>query len=239
MEMEVSEREAPPRLSRAARAYLAASLFVVGSCASTPPPVAEPPLDAGQLASAASRASSLDSPYRLVFSWTYNEPGTRIGGRGVARIEPPYRARLDLFLSNGELAAAASVEGDNYRILAERQAELPPPALLWGTLGIFRPGDLSRLRGGRWESSGVAELRYFSAMGGDLIYSLRGNRVERVELLQGERVNEELRLVRVEGERFPREATYRHLGDVRELRITLEEVENVETYPSDIWDLGL
>jgi hypothetical protein len=217
-----------------------AALAVSASCASAPPPpVAEPPLDAGQLASSASRASSLDAPYRIVFQWSYNEPGTRIGGRGVARIEPPYKARLDLFLSNGERAAAASVLGDDYEIAAERQAELPPPALLWGSLGVFRPGDLSQLRGGRWESTGVAELRYLWSGGGDLRYTLRGNRIERVEILVGDRVNEELSLARADGERFPREATYRHLGEVRELRITLEVVENVETYPSDIWDLGL
>jgi len=208
------------------------------SCASSPPPAAQPPLDAGQLASSAAASSSLDAPYRLVFEWTLNEPGTRLRGRGVARVEPPYRARLDLFLANGERVAAAAIVGDDYRVAAGGRTELPPAAMLWGTLGVFRPGDLSALRGGRWESSGLAELRYQNMAGGELVYRLAGNRIEGMEVLRGERASEDVRLIRVDGERFPREATYRHLEEVRELRIHLESVEHVETYPSDIWDLG-
>ncbi len=210
----------------------------LAACASTPPPTAERPLDAGQLAGSATAASSLDAPYRIVFEWALNEPGTRLRGRGVARVEPPYRARLDLFLQNGERVAAASIVGDEYRVAADGRAELPPAALLWGTLGVFRPGDLSQLRGGRWESNGLAELRYQSMAGGELLYRLQGNRIERMEVLRGQRASEDLRLVRVDGERFPREATYRHLEEVRELRILLETVEHVESYPSDIWELG-
>jgi len=212
--------------------------LAAASCASSPPPVSQPPLDAGQLANSAAASSSLDAPYRIVFEWTLNEPGTRLRGRGVARVEPPYRARLDLFLANGERVAAAAIVGDDYRVAADGRAELPPAAMLWGTLGVFRPGDLSALRGGRWESNGLAELRYQNMAGGELVYRLSGNRIERMEVLRGERASEEVRLVRVDGERFPREATYRHLEEVRELRIYLEEVDHVETYPSDIWNLG-
>jgi hypothetical protein len=212
---------------------------LIAGCASAPPQAAQPPIDAGQLASAAIRASTLDAPYRLVFDWALNEPGSRLRGRGVARIEPPYRARLDLFLSNGERVAAAAVVGDSYTLARGSRTELPPPALLWGSLGVFRPGDFSQLRGGRWESTGVAELRYLPPGGGELLYRLRGDRIERMEVLRGDRASEELRLVHVEGERFPREATYRHLEEVRELRITLESIEHVEAYPTDIWNLGL
>ena len=237
----ITGRAQRPRCTRAAVGRACIGLFAglaAASCASSPPPAAQPPLDAGQLAGAAAASSSLDAPYRLVFEWTLNEPGTRLRGRGVARVEPPYRARLDLFLANGERVAAAAIVDDDYRVAADGRAELPPAAMLWGTLGVFRPGSLSALRGGRWESSGLAELRYQNVAGGELVYRLAGNRIERMEVLRGERASEEVRLIRVDGERFPREATYRHLDEVRELRIQLETVEHVETYPSDIWDLG-
>jgi hypothetical protein len=210
----------------------------IGGCASSAPPVAQPPIDAGQVALSAERSSSLDAPYRLVFEWSLTEAGARLNGRGVARVEPPYRARLDLFLSNGERVAAAAMVGEDFRIAAGGRTELPSPAFLWGALGVFRPGDFSALRGGRWQSNGEAELRYQFPAGGDLLYHLSGSRIQRMELLRGERPAEEVRLIRVDGERFPRAATYRHLEQVRELRITLESVEHVEAYPSDIWDPG-
>jgi hypothetical protein len=212
--------------------------LILAGCAASAPQATQAPIDAGQMALSAERASALDAPYRLVFDWTLNEPGARLNGRGVARVEPPNRARLDLFLSNGERVAAASMVGEEFRVAAGGQTELPAPAFLWGAIGVFRPGDFSVLRGGRWQSNGVAELTYQFSGGGELLYHLRGGRIERMEVRRSQRPAEEVRLVQVEGERFPREATYRHLDAVRELRITLEAVEHVESYPSDIWDPG-
>ncbi|MSR23204.1 MAG: hypothetical protein EXR92_06660 [Gemmatimonadetes bacterium] len=205
-------------------------------CAAAPltPPLSL--LDAGQVAFLAERASPLDAPYRLVFDWSLDEPGTRLRGRGVARIEPPFRARLDLFLSNGELAAAAALVGDEMKIAEGGTAELPPPPFLWGTLGIFRPGESSTLVGGRRSEPGLVELTYLPDGGGEILFRLQGSRVQAVEVTRDERPREELRLVRSEGDRFPREATYRHLDEVRELRIRLETVENAEIFSSDIWD---
>jgi hypothetical protein len=212
-------------------------LVVPVACArseTAPPPR---PMDAGQVAGSAARASTLDGPYRLVFEWTLNEPGTRLSGRGVARVEPPSRARLDLFMGNGERVAAAALVRDDLTTPRDMRAGLPPAPLLWGALGIFRPGDNAGLRGGSWQSNGGAELRYFYEGSDELRYGLRNNRIERMEVFRGNRASEEVQLVRVDDERFPREATYRHLGEVRELRITLETVEHVESYPSDIWNL--
>ncbi len=208
-------------------------------CARSAPEPTRPPMDAGQVAISAERASTLDGPYRLVFEWTLNEPGTRISGRGVARVEPPSRARLDLFMSNGERVAAAALVRDELTTPRGMRTTLPPAPLLWGALGVFRPGDQTGLRGGSWQSNGGAELRYVSGGNEELRYRLRNNRIERMEVLRGNRAREEVRLVRVDGERFPREATYRDLEQVRELRITLETVEHVESYPSDIWNLDL
>lgn len=224
-----------PRTSRA----LGLSLFAVATafgCSPSRPARVAPPVDAGQVATAAMRASQLDAPYRLVFEWSSTEPNRRLSGEGVARVEPPYLARLDLFSDNGERVAAAALDGDDLRVTADAQTEIPPAPLLWGALGVFRPAVGSGLVGGSMYPDGEVEVRYLTSGGGEVRFRLKDNRIERIEVLQGGRTREELTLVQVEGERFPRRATYRDLQEVRELRITLESVENVESYPTDIWN---
>ena len=212
--------------------------LVLTGCATTSYDRAGPPPNVGQIALAATRASTFDVPYRLLFQWSITEPGSRLRGRGVARIEPPALARLDLFTSNGERVAAAALDGDVLLVADDIQTAVPPPALLWGTLGVFRPGTEAGLTGGRRYLNGSLELRYQVPGGAELLYILRDDQVERIDALRGGRAREEVTLVRVESERFPRQAMYRHLDEVRELRITLESVEHVESYPTDIWNPG-
>ncbi len=212
--------------------------LVLTGCATTPYDRTGPPPNVGQIALAATRASTFDVPYRLSFQWSITEPGSRLRGRGVARIEPPALARLDLFTSNGERVVAAALDGDVLLVADDIQTAVPPPALLWGTLGVFRPGTEAGLTGGRRYLNGSLELRYQVPGGAELLYILRDDRVERIDALRGGRAREEVTLVRVESERFPRQAMYRHLDEVRELRITLESVEHVESYPTDIWNPG-
>ena len=210
------------------------SIALASACSSPPPaPPPAPALDAGQVASAAERRTAIDAPYRITFEWSAVEPGARMSGRGVARIEPPYRARLDLFADNGEWVAVAVLQGDDLRVADGAQTSIPPAALLWGALGIYRPGAAS-LTGGRLFPEGDLELRYLIP-GGELQYRLRDDLIERIEILGGGSAVEELALARGAGERFPRRATYRHLAEVRELQMTLESVEDVEAYPTDIW----
>jgi hypothetical protein len=156
-----------------------------------------------------------------------------MSGRGVARVEPPYRARLDLFADNGEHVAVAVLEGDDLRVADGAQTSIPPAPLLWGALGVYRPGA-SVLGGGRAFPGGEIELGY-RIPEGELQYRLRDDLIERIDVLRGGSTVEELSLARGAGERFPRRATYRHLVEVRELQMTLESVEDVESYPTDIW----
>jgi hypothetical protein len=209
---------------------------VAAGCASGEPVVETRPLDAGQLAERAERASALDSPYRLVFEWTFNEPGARMQGRGVARVEPPYRARVDLFNRSGDRITAAALVDGEMRVPEGLPDLLPRPTLLWGALGVFRPERRMGLAGGSWRRDGLAELRYAPGGGSEVLVRLLDSRVhEMVHQSNGQAV-EDLRVQLVSGERFPREATYRNLRQTRELRMTLESVEHVESYPSDIWD---
>ena len=50
-----------------------------------------------ELETEAVRATAPSAPLHILFDWTAREPDARFTGRGVARVEPPYRARLDLF----------------------------------------------------------------------------------------------------------------------------------------------
>lgn len=163
------------------------------------------------------------------------ERGARMSGVGVGRIAPPYSAKLDLYLSNNESVAIATLVGDELVVHSDGGTRLPPAPMLWGALGVFRPGPAAST-GGRWEPNGAAELRYLVAgQEGELLYHLRGNRVEAMEVVREGRTTEELKLTNAEGERFPRVAEYRNLdpNDLRQLTIVLETVEHVETYPAD------
>jgi len=214
---------------------LVAAFGVTSACASSEPVEDARPMDAGQLAQNAQRASALDVPYRLVFAWSLNEPGMRLQGQGVARVEPPYRARLDLFARNGErITSAALVDGD-LRVPEGMPGFLPQSTFFWGSLGVFRPHRSMGLAGGSWRRDGLAELRYLPTESSELLVRLAGSRVQEMVRRSNGRAVEELRLDMVDGERFPREATYRDLSQTRELRLTLESVEHVESYPSDTW----
>lgn len=177
----------------------------------------------------------LDASYRIYFEWSVTEPGVRLSGRGVARVEGPFRARLDLFAPNGERVAAAALVDDDLRIPSGMGDLVPPATLLWGTLGVFRPGPGTAPTEATRAESGHSFIRYRVAGGGELSYTLLDRRVERMERVSAQGVREELRLTRDRGERFPREAVYRHHGSTRELRLSLESVEYVEAFPSDIW----
>ncbi|TVP53724.1 MAG: hypothetical protein EA351_14650 [Gemmatimonadales bacterium] len=210
---------------------------LLSACASAPAEEA-PPVDAGQLGQQAEQASVLDGSYRLVFQWTLNEPGVRISGRGVARVEGPYRARLDLFTSNGERIAAAALVGDDLRIPAGMPNIIPMSSMLWASLGVFRPGPGMAPAGATLDGPERSQIRYRVAGGGELRADLLRRKLEHMEMRGADGVRQEVRLSLPAGERFPREAVYRHHGDVRELRMTLEQVEHVETYPSDVWNPG-
>ena len=228
------------RRRRRIRAWgLAGALATAAGCQYTTafPSAAPPGRNSGEVAAAAAEASRLDVPYRLVFEWSVSEPGRRLSGGGAARIEPPGLARIDLFASNGERVAAAALDGDDIRLAGEGRTELPAPALLWGSLGVYRPGGM-RLTGGRQYPDGVLELRYTDGRDGEMLYTLAADRIERIDVLRAGRASEEVQLARAEGERFPQRAVYRDLEAVRELTITLESVEHVESYPPDIWTLG-
>ncbi len=195
--------------------------------------------DPEQLALALEDQTSLREPVRIVFDWWLNEAGVRVRGRGVARIEPPYKARLDLFLGNGEtVVQAALVEGDLRMPPGAPQGILPPADLMWGVLGVFRPLLGTELLGADRLEDGALRLRYRYANARELYFRVEGGRVRSVETLQGGHAVERVELGLEDDSRYPAEATYRNLAAFRELKLTRRSVERVEPYPPDIWDIN-
>lgn len=230
----------PARLAPA-RSRGRVGLLVVLSLASSgcpqAPVVIAPAPDAEQLALALEDRTSLKEPIRVVFQWQLNEAGIRVKGRGVARIEPPYRARLDLFLGNGQtIVRAALVDGELRLPPGAPEDILPPPDLMWGVLGVFRPEFGIELLGADHLQDGALLLKYRYADGDRLDFHVADGRVKLMELLRGGHVVERVELGVEDASRYPAEATYRNLTAFRELKLTRESVERVEPYPPDIWD---
>lgn len=226
-----------PKSSRWFPALAAVVILALPGCAPQQPKVVAPVLDPEQLALALEDQTSLQESIRVVFVWELNEGGIRVKGRGVARIEPPYKARLDLFLGNGEtVVRAALVDGELRLPPGAPEGILPPADLMWGVLGVFRPQFGIELMGAERVDSAEVRLRYRYADSRDLYFSVVAGRVRTVEVLEGGRVVERVEVGLDDGSRYPAEATYRNLAAFRELKLTRESVERVESYPPDIWD---
>ncbi len=172
---------------------------------------------------------------RAVFRWNIREPNLRAGGRGVARIEPPDRARLDLFLEDGQsILAVALVDETLHAPEGTPMQVVPSPPLLWASLGVFRPGNGATFLGGEVRDERL-RLRYGLRNGDELRYQIHEGKLTGVELYQDGNALHEVSLDRDAEWELPRGARYRHLASFRELQVTVESVVNVESYPADIW----
>lgn len=179
----------------------------------------------------------LTGPTRIDFTWRLNEAGDRLSGVGVARVEPPYRARLDLFLDNGESVLSAALVDDELRLPpGARDDVLPPVDLMWGTLGVFRPVEGARLLSGDRLAEGARVLRYAYPDGDEVHFQLSGDAVQALEVVDGGSVVESVRLQAAEDGGYPRSVTYRNRVEFRELEITRTGVRAAESFDAAIWD---
>jgi hypothetical protein len=228
-----------PIRSRTLRAGAATALAAVSVMACGPRelavigPVGDPETTAVQLRD----ETGLEDPLRIVFAWALNDQGQRVEGRGVARVEPPYRARLDLFLDNGEtVISAALVDGDLRLPPGSPDDILPPPDLMWGALGVFHPvGDARLVGGDRLEGEGV-RLRYQYDDGREVHYRIVNDVLLALELVERGRVVQRVDVAPERAERYPLEATYRNLAEFRELRLVRESLAVVDAFDPEIWD---
>jgi hypothetical protein len=176
---------------------------------------------------------------RILFDFRVRESDLRFNGRGLARVQPPYRVRLDLFSTGGEnIFQAALVEG-NLRIPPWAPRELaPPPALLWAALGIFRPDpDLALLDATAGEGDRIT-LRYGGREDLELRFRIRDEHLTRAELYRGGHLMEEVDLTLDEAAGTVLETVYRNRALYLELTFSLESAENVAPFPAEIWYPG-
>jgi hypothetical protein len=196
-------------------------------------------MDAEGVALRLEATTRLEEPLRIFFEWSLSERDARFQGRGVARVEPPYKARLDLFLSNGETVARAALVDDDLRVPpGTPEGIIPPAEMLWGTLGVFRPGLGTALLGGELLGDGRVRLRYRRPDGIELRFTVTGGRIEEIERLRQGQVVERVVMRPGARDRYPLEGTYRDLAAFRELKLTRERLEEVEAFPPDIWQLS-
>lgn len=232
----VGHRCVPTRAPRALVLLLGGLWACGGGGAAAGPP--DPTIDAEQAALVVERSTRLERPTRLVFEWSIRESGVRLRGRGVARVEPPYRARLDLFTGSGETVVRAALVGDELRLPVNAPPGLIPSApLLWASLGVFRAGTRLSVLGARELGDDELLIQLRDPNGGELHYRVRDRRILEVERVREGHVVERIEVQPGEGS-FPRETRYRNMAEFRELRVTLESMDHVESYPPDIWDLG-
>ena len=221
------------RVSLVALGLVIASTACGGGSLGSPVPI----LDTDQAVRRARRDNPFSTTSQVIFQWRVRElPNLRLEGSGVARLQQPDRARLDLFLKNGEAVLAAVMVQDVLCAREEQALEfVPSPALLWAFLGVFRPGEDATLLGAEAFGDDVVRLRYRLPDGDELRYELHSWRVTRVEVRhEGDAVHRVV-LDRQGGGELPSVATYRNLTVSSELRVTVETVERVDSHRSDIW----
>ena len=126
-----------PRLRTAACTLLWATSLAACAPRTAVPVAPDAPVDTA-LVEEALAATAPRAPLHVTFDWSLQEPDGRFSGQGVIRMEPPDRARLDLFGPRGECYLTAVLDGEQLQIPASAQPLLPPPAFLWATLGVFR-----------------------------------------------------------------------------------------------------
>lgn len=219
-------------------------LFLLASLAncrtgSTMPALPVPEMEAEASAEAALSLTRPREPTEILFGFRAREADLRFNGRGIARMEPPYRVRLDLFSRGGEtIFQAALVEG-SLRIPPWAPRELaPPPALLWAAFGVFRPDPGLDFIEGRTGSDNGVTLRYGGEDDLELRFQIKGGHLTRAELLRDGHLVEEVDLLLEETTGSVLETVYRNRALFLELTFSLESVENVASFPAGIWYPG-
>lgn len=219
-------------LRQRSAAALLLGLGALASCATTAreagPP--DPTVEA--------RAEAATVPARrlhILFDWNLTDRDARFNGRGVVRVDHGYRVRVDLFGPRGETLAAAIVEDEHMRIVppgADRL--LPPPAMLWSTLGVFRrPTDaalVSTTDGPSGSRLGYARdgARWTFDFEDDALRSTEWHSggARRTVVLSGQ-----------SGLGLPLQAVFRDWSEFRELTLRVTDVEEQRGFEPGVWIL--
>jgi hypothetical protein len=191
------------------------------------------------VAAEALETSMPDNPVQISFDFRLKEADLRFSGRGVARVQPPYRLRIDLYSNGGESLFRAALVESELRVPAGVPLDLaPPPSLLWAAFGVFRPDAEQRLLGGRGSGDETMTLHYSGTEMEELRFRLVDGGLTRAEILEDGHLIEEVDLEWDNSNRRVEETVYRNRALFVELTFTLRSVENVDAFPNEIWDPG-
>ncbi|HEX9106998.1 MAG TPA: hypothetical protein VF832_07215, partial [Longimicrobiales bacterium] len=229
----------PASPSPQATAAAPASGSGAGSLASPDKPAAGGLEPDTALARAAIAATAPKAPLKLVFGWSLQDRDAHFGGKAAARIEPPYRARLDLFGPRGEGYLSAAVVGEAVRIPPSAQSQagvIPPPALLWTALGVLSPPADARLVATRRD--GEQTLLEYARGAERWRFTLVGGALRRAEVdgAAAGRLTVELKGGGALG--LPKQAVFRDYAAFRELTLTLDRADEAQSFPPDTWTPG-
>jgi len=213
---------------------LAAALAACGPrTAPVGTPVADPETAAAQLQA----ATAIDGPRQVNFGWTLDESGSRVRGRGVARLVAPERIRLDLFGQRGESYVSAALVDGEFRVPGgvAGAVPLPSPALLWGAVGVVQPPAGARLAGASATDREIV-VRYETGGGETFEYRAAGEPLRLNSMSRAGRtgVIESLQLS-WGADGVLQNTRYRNLEAFRELVFTVESVDAVAAFPPSIW----
>lgn len=226
-------RSASPRIRAAAVVALAAASVRCATSTGGRTPLPEP----GEVAARAAAAAP-DRPYRVVFGWEYADERGPVRGEGVLRYTPPDSLRLDLFSAADASMSVALVSGELRTAGQIQDVRLPPPAFLYATAGLFRPGRGEPAEG--WTTDGERILTYRTSGSGTLVYRLRGPRIVRLEERASGRELRRLELTWGDAPgAWPGRAEYRDETEASRARWTVEEARvEEEPFPDRIYDLS-
>lgn len=214
------------------RCVLPVSALVACTGGTSPPTprTIDPTLEADAVS-----ATALSVPIHIVFDWSLQDRDARFSGQGVARIEGD-RARVDLFGPRGEAYLSAILNGMDLQLPAGVQSvPLPPPALFWSVLGVFKPPGGGTLAAAE-RDNGDWRLEYTAT---DQVwrFQLADSSLKRAEWTGGGEGRRSVELQPEDPNGVPREATYRDWPAFLELRMSLVKVETVNGFPSETWTL--
>lgn len=178
------------------------------------------------------------TPLLIRFHWRAREQEARYSGQGIARVEAPNRARLDLFGPRGEAYLSSVLTDGRLDVIpAGQTGGLPPPALLWSALGVFQPPEGAELVVAQ-QSKASMRLEYRDVTrDARWRFELEDGRLSSAQLEYAGRGRQTVELNGAGAKGIPDEARYRDWGAFVELTLTTEVIDAVESFPAEIWVL--
>lgn len=171
-----------------------------------------------------------------MFSWAYKDETMRFNGKGALRVEPPYRARTDLFGPRGETLMRSVVIGDSLYVPPGVPEGLVPPASLgWAAMGVLRPEPGAKLE--MTARSGDTLTIGYGRGAEHWRYRLVNGRMQYAEWVGSGQSKRSIELRGTSSHNLPAEAVYRDWAAFRELTTTVEEVHESASFPPDTWDI--